>query len=287
MKQGDLRVPDLTGKVILVTGASSGIGRAAALRLSQAGARVLVQGRSRERTAEVAKIVGAEPFVADFASLKTVKSLAHQVRQSTDRLDVVLHNAGALVPKRTLTADGHELAFQGNYLASFLLQNLLQDLVAKTPGARVIVTSSGANLVGRVRLDSLDYQNRRYAPFGAYAASKLENILFVREMARRFHGTGASAIAVHPGTVASSFPNSFLPGLLQAVPSRIKLLLSVEQGAAPLVWLATKQLVDADNGRYYSRFRPDGRQSHQAFDADLARKLWIRSEEMVKPWLAE
>ena len=279
-------VPDLSGKVILITGASSGIGRAAALRLAAAGATVLAHGRSRERTTEVAQAVGSKPLVADFARLEEVSALATAVRRETDRLDVVMHNAGALVPQRTITVDGHELTFQGNHLAAFLLQLLLNDLIVGTPGSRVIVTSSAANRSARVNLEDLDHEWARYRPFAVYATTKLENVLFVRELSRNLVGTSTVAMAVHPGSVATAFGGgSFYPGFFYRMPGHRAYLIAPEAGAAPLVWLASVPSVKTANGVYFDRFKPHGKTSPQADDADLAWELWRRSVVMVDQWL--
>jgi NAD(P)-dependent dehydrogenase (short-subunit alcohol dehydrogenase family) len=286
MRQGHVDLPDLTGKTILVTGASSGIGRAAARRFAAAGATVLVHGRSPERTAAVAREVGAEPLVADFARLDDVFALAQRVLDSTTRLDAIVHNAGALVARRTVTVDGHELTFQANHLAPFLLQQLLGPLVLGTLNSRVVVTSSRANLRGHVDLDDLDSQRSRYSAFGAYATSKLENILFVRELSRRIAGRLSSAVAVHPGNVATAFArDSLFPGLFYRMPGKRLYLIDPERGADPLVWLATMLDASRANGLYYARFKAQGSVARQADDAELARELWERSLEMVKPWL--
>lgn len=279
-------LPDLTGKTVLITGASSGIGAVAARRLSEVGARVLVQGRSVQRTAEIAEAVGAEPMIADFARLDEVRSLAEHVLRTNDRLDVVLHNAGALVPRPTRTVDGHELTFQANHLAPFLLQLLLTDLIAGTPGARVVVTGSGANQLGKVNLDDLDRERRRCRPFLTYSTSKLENILFVLELAWRLSGRGVTAVSFNPGAVATNFgAGSTFPGVFYRTGMSKYYLLSETEGAAPLIWLATRADVARTNGVYFDRFKPNGRTSRQARDAGLARELWLRSEEMVRPWL--
>jgi NAD(P)-dependent dehydrogenase (short-subunit alcohol dehydrogenase family) len=286
MRPGNLELPDLTGKTILVTGASSGIGLAAARRFAAAGATVLIHGRSPDRTTAVARQMGAEPFVADFARLDDVYALAQRILDSTTRLDVILHNAGALVARRTVTADGHELTFQANHLAPFLLQQLLGPLVLSTPNSRIVVTSSRANLRGSIHLDDLDSQRSRYSGFGAYATSKLENILFVRELARRIAGRMSSAVAVHPGNVATAFGgDSFFPGLFYRMPGRKLYLIAPERGAEPLLRLATMLDVSGASGLYYARFKPRGSVARQADDAELARGLWERSLEMVKPWL--
>jgi NAD(P)-dependent dehydrogenase (short-subunit alcohol dehydrogenase family) len=283
-----VQLPDMSGKTVLVTGASSGIGRAAAHRLAAAGATVLVHGRSQQRTTAVARELGTEPLVADFARLDEVRGLADKVLARADRLDVVLHNAGALVPAYTITQNGHELTFQANHLAPFLLQHLLEPLMARTPGSRVVVTSSEASRRGHVDLDDLDHRKGRYRAFSAYATSKLENVLFVRELSKRLRGTGITTVAVHPGNVATAFGSgSLFPGFFYNLPVKRLYLIAAEEGAAPLLMLAGMSDPQSADGLYYDRFRPRGKTSPQADDPDLARGLWLRSEAMVKDWIYE
>lgn len=279
-------IPDMTGKTVLVTGASSGIGRVAALRLASAGARVLVHGRSPERTAAVAGLIGAEPLVADFASLNQVRLLAERVRALTGTIDVMLHNAGAIVGRRVITEDGHELTFQANHLAPFLLQRLLEPVIVATPGSRVVVVASKANRYGHVDLEDLEYARRRYRPMRAYAASKLENVLFVRELSLRLKGTGTASMAVHPGDVATAFgAGTLFPGVFYRLAIKRLYLIAAEEGAQPLIRLATMPDPCSADGLYYDRMRPRGKASPQADDPRLARGLWERSEEMVSHWL--
>jgi NAD(P)-dependent dehydrogenase (short-subunit alcohol dehydrogenase family) len=194
---------DLAGRTVVVTGASSGIGAAAARRLAHRGATVIPVGRSKEATASIAAVVGAEPLTADFARLSEVRALAGRILDRCPAIDVLAHNAGLLAGERRLTEDGHELTWQVNHLAPFLLQHLLHDRLVAS-GARVVVTSSLGHWAGRIRLDDLDREKRRYSGFAAYADSKLANVLFAREIARRTPETGITAVAFHPGTVASA-----------------------------------------------------------------------------------
>jgi NAD(P)-dependent dehydrogenase (short-subunit alcohol dehydrogenase family) len=163
----------------------------------------------------------------------------------------------------------------------------LEPLVFGTAGSRVIVTSSKANQRGHVDLADLDHRRGRYHGFGAYATSKLENILFVRELTRRLAGNdGVAAVAVHPGDVATAFgTGSFFPGFFYRIPIKRLYLIPAEEGAAPLLMLATMPDPRRAHGLYYDRFTPRGRVARQADDAELARGLWERSEEMVKDWL--
>lgn len=288
-----IELPDLTGKTALVTGASSGIGRAAALRLAAAGATVLAHGRSAHRLGELARHLGTEPLPADFARLKEVRELAHQVLQRTGRLDMILHNAGTFHKTRVLTEDGHEATFQTNYLAPFLLQSLLQGLQMRTPGSRVVITTSVASHIGRVALDDLDYTRRPYRGFRAYADTKLMNIIFAAELRRRFAPLGFSiATAVHPGAVASSFGcGSMLPRFLYRIPIRKELLIGFvvrtpEKGAEPLLWrVACGNGPSSADCIYFRRFRCARPPSPQGDDPYLAQELWTRSAELVERWM--
>jgi NAD(P)-dependent dehydrogenase (short-subunit alcohol dehydrogenase family) len=259
--------------------------------LAVAGATVLVHGRSAEKTTGLARSIGTEPLIADFARLAEVRRLADSVLQETDHLDAILHNAGAFYRRRTLTEDGYESTFQTNYLAPFLLQLLLYDLVLETPGSRIVVTTSVASRWGRVDLSSLDHSKGFYRPFFTYATTKLENILFVRELRRRLAGTTVTATAVHPGAVATNFgAGSMLPRFLYRIPIRKDLLVGYfvstpEQGAEPLVWLATAPDLGCANGLYFDRFVPTRPPSLQGNNPKLARELWERSEQMVRKWI--
>lgn len=189
-----------------MTGASSGIGRAAALRLAGAGATVLAHGRSAQKLGDLARALGTDPLLADFSRLCEVRRLADHVRRRTGRLDAILHNAGSFHKRRVLTEDGHESTFQTNYLAPFLLQSLLHDLVLWTPGARVVVTSSVASRIGRVDLDDLSYARRGYRGFRAYADTKLMNILFAGELRRRLAAAAMGGPAAAPAPAAGAAP---------------------------------------------------------------------------------
>lgn len=277
---GATDLPDLSGRTVVVTGASAGLGAAAARRLAGAGARVLPVGRDPQKTAAVAREVGAEPLVADFTRLDDVRRLADRILASTDRVDVLANNAGGVFSGRTETVDGHETTFQVNHLAGFLLTNLLRERLVATPGARVVTTSSAGNLGGRVDLDDLDYHRRRHTSFGAYSTSKLLNVLFTRELAQRWD-EGVHASAFHPGAVASEFGrDSLIAGLFYRTPLKRVLAISPEAGAAPLVALATRPDPEAVDGMYLDRFGP-GRTARQADDPELARGLWERSAAMV------
>jgi NAD(P)-dependent dehydrogenase (short-subunit alcohol dehydrogenase family) len=271
---------DLTGQVAFVTGASGGIGAAAARRLHALGATVHVAGRSPERTAAVAAELGTEPIVADFGRLAQVRSAASQVLERCDRLDLLVNNAGLWVSSRLETPDGYELMFGVNYLAPFLLTTLLTDLLIASAPARVITTSSSANLVGYVRLGDLQAKMFFTGPT-VYGTTKLENILFTRELGRRLTGTGVLATCFHPGVVATDLGRGdLLSGAVYRSPLR-RVMKSADQGADTLIWLATQPAGHLKQGGYYSNRRP-GLVNLQALSRNLPRQLWDRTEQLLR-----
>jgi NAD(P)-dependent dehydrogenase (short-subunit alcohol dehydrogenase family) len=278
--ENDLLMPppiDMDGKVAVITGASDGIGAAAALVLHGLGATVAVVGRSREKTAKVAALVDSEPLVADFSRLDSVRGLADELRRRYARIDVLANNAGGTWPRRQITEDGHELTFQVNHLAPFLLTGLLHDRLAAAHG-RVVVTSSAGHRVGHVRLDDLD-SSRWYLGLRAYGTSKLENILFAAELARRGADDGVSAVSFHPGLVATSLGRDSR-ALRVVYGARAQHLRTPEHGADTLLWLATAPTTEWDNGGYYVD-RKAVKVRGQAANRPLAAALWERSAEMV------
>ena len=240
-------------------------------------------GRSPAKTAAVAAELGVDHFLADFAELDQVRTLAARLRERCPRLDVLANNAGGVMGPRTETIDGHELTFQVNHLAGFLLTNLLMDRLIASGGS-VLNTSSVANrLFGHLDIDDLD-AHRTYSQASAYGNAKLANILFTTELHRRHHGDGVSTAAFHPGNVATNFAKESGPllfRLLYDTPLKRIGLVSPEKGSDNLVWLATAAPgVDWESGRYYVR-RHTGRPNRQATDPALARELWDRSAAMV------
>lgn len=273
------------GKVIVITGASSGIGRAAAIELARQGATIAVVGRDPRRTEEVAALVGGEVFLADFARLDEVAGLAPRLLQRYERIDAIANNAGGLISRRTITADGFELTLQLNHLAPFLLTRLLLPCLIASE-ARVVSTASIAHLLGSIRPGSLAKIPRPYAGgWRAYGSSKLATMLFTKELARRTAGTGLTAYCLHPGYVSTGFGAD--SGLM-----KIAMLLSptgfgitADSGAQPLVSLLATDVVPAPSGSYFDRFRPDGRRRRSAADPELAASLWLESENLLRRWL--
>lgn len=271
----------LLGKTVVITGASSGIGAEAARKFAELGATVAVVGRSPEKTAAVAQRVGGRAHLADYGRLDDVRRLAADLLAAYERIDILANNAGAIFTARTISADGHEMTFQVNHLAPFLLTNLLLNRLAAAPdGARVISTGSNAYRRARLDLDDLNGTGRRQQQ--AYQASKLATILFTRELAQRTRGTGITASAFHPGVVATDIGrdsavfrllmNSWLGRAALSAPQR---------GAEPLLHLAVIADPQAVNGTYFNRLKPEDPVNAQARDPNLARQLWERSAQLT------
>lgn len=264
-------------KTIVITGASSGIGAAAARELAKDGWEVAVVGRNAERTHSVADSIGGTAFLADYDRLDDVRALAADLLAKYPRIDVLANNAGGLVGKRGTTADGNERTFQHNHLAPFLLTALLTERLTAS-GGRVIGTASVANRFGRIRLDDLEWAHRPY--FGgwqAYGTSKLETILFARELARR---TALESYSFHPGSVRTAFGTDTAFGRVSMRLAAVTQI-SPEAGAVPLIQLASNPLVDAPNGTYFDGLKPNGATARQGDDLELAAHLWEATAALV------
>jgi NAD(P)-dependent dehydrogenase (short-subunit alcohol dehydrogenase family) len=273
----------MEGKVIVVTGASDGIGAVAARALHNKGAEVVVVGRSPEKTKKVAGALGAQYFLADFTKLGEVRQLAEKLKSSYPKIDVLINNAGGIFGTRELTADGHEKTLQVNHLAPFLLTNLLLDNLIKSK-ASVINTSSIANVrYGNIDINDLDLEHG-FSPNRAYGNAKLANILFTKALHARYKDKGISAVAVHPGVIATNFASNTTSPLrfIYRMPILSKLILeSPEKGADPLIWLAsTSPNKDWQSGEYYEKHKL-GKLNPQALDTKLINAFWDKSEQFT------
>lgn len=271
----------MTQRTIVITGASDGIGAAAARTLARAGERVVVVGRSAEKTRALAKDIDADYFLADFADLDQVRTLAAQLKSDYPRIDVLANNAGGIMGKRSLTVDGNESTFQVNHLAPFLLTTLLMDTLAAS-AAKIINTASAANSFGRLDLTDLTAEHG-YSANRAYGTGKLANILFTSELHRRFHDQGITTAAFHPGVVRTNFAAESGSPWRHAYTSVLnRFMLTPDQGADTLLWLIKGTAgTDWISGAYYAK-RALAKANPQAYDAGLARGLWDKSEELVK-----
>ena len=223
----------MAGRTIVITGASDGIGAVAAARLSRSGENVVVVGRSEQKTTAIASELGADHFVADFTDLAQVRTLAKQLLERYPRIDVLANNAGGFMGRREVTVDGHEKTFQVNHLAPFLLTTQLLERLLESRASVLNTSSVGNKMFGRVDIDDLDAE-RGYRASKAYGDAKLENILFTRELHRRYHSAGISAAAFHPGNVASNFGSEAQTWWIRAAyrtPIKHLALIGPEQGS--------------------------------------------------------
>jgi NAD(P)-dependent dehydrogenase (short-subunit alcohol dehydrogenase family) len=268
----------MTRRTILITGASDGIGAAAARRIRGAGENVVLVGRSESKAADIAAELDADYFVADYADLSQVRALADKIRAQYPRIDVLGNNAGGVFSKLHETGDGHEITFQVNYLAPFLLTTLLMGVLLDSRATIVNTSSSSQKLLRKVSITDFETTARR-RPSGAYALAKLANILFTRELHRRYRADGLSAVVVHPGFVNTNIGHSsgsrFLTTMQRTPVSR--LIKTADHGADQLVWLATSTPgVDWAAGEYYAKGKI-AKANRAADDPVLARELWVRS----------
>lgn len=271
--------PRLDGKTILITGATSGIGLATARELHDRGANLLLVGRDYRKLADVQSSLGTDRVDtarADLSLVRDVDRLADDLLRSLDRLDVLLNNAGGMATRRHLTAEGLERTFATNHLAYFHLTNRLLPLLKASAPSRIVNVASDAHFWAK-SLDFDDLQGEKNpSGMAAYGRSKLLNILFTRELARRLEGSGVTANALHPGVVRTGiFPGGPVGRLAAAI-----IGISPERGAQTSVYLATSPEVEGVSGRYFDRCK-EHRASAVALDDDLARRAWDVSELLI------
>jgi NAD(P)-dependent dehydrogenase (short-subunit alcohol dehydrogenase family) len=270
---------------IVITGASDGIGAAAARQLADSGHRLLLVGRSADKIRAVAEETGAEALTADFARLDDVRQLAARIDDllGDDGLDVLANNAGGIFGDRTPTVDGHEKTIQVNHLAPFLLTNLLLPRLLRNRGAVINTSSVGHRLFGHLDVDDLDNE-RRFSANKAYGDAKLANVLFAKSLHTRFHAEGLSAVAFHPGTVRTNFAadsSSVMRIVYRSFLGRL-ILTGVEEGGSILRWFIEGTPDETwFSGAYYDERTLSNRVNPQVDDPALAEALWRRSAELV------
>ena len=277
----------MAGRTVLVTGGTGGIGKATAAGLAALGARVGITGRDLTRgRAAAADIVATsgnpaiDAYAADMSSQTEVRRLAHEVLTTYPRLDVLVNNVGGFWATRHVTADGLEHTFAVNHLASFLLTHLLLDRLKASAPARIVTISSGAQAMGRINFEDLQGRNSYSAP-RAYNQSKLANVMFTYELARRLDGTGVTANAVHPGVVSTSF-GAEDPASVQRVliPFLRPFMKTPARGAATSIQLASAPNLEQVSGRYFAGSEPK-RSAKRSYDEAVAAQLWQVSAELV------
>jgi NAD(P)-dependent dehydrogenase (short-subunit alcohol dehydrogenase family) len=275
----------MDGKVVVITGGTSGIGQVAAAELARQGARIILIARDRARASKaLAQVQAAGPGVshrvvfADLASVAETRRVGAEIAAVEPRVDVLVNNAGALFNQRRLSPDGLEMTFAVNHMAYFVLTEALKQALLAAGSARIVNTASGAHHGAALDFDDLQSE-RAYSGFRVYGRSKLCNILFTRELARRLQGSGVTANCLHPGFVATRFGDGS-GGLLQALMPVAKLgAISPQKGAETIVYLASSPDVASVSGLYFYRRRPDT-PSPAAQDDLAASRLWEESERL-------
>ena len=274
----------MKGTVCVVTGATSGIGKATATALARLGATVVMVGRDRGRTeaaaAQVAAMSASPPRaeIADLASLEQVRGLAGRLA-GLERIDVLVNNAGLVLGERRVTPDGLEHVFALNHLAPFLLTSLLLPKLTASAPARVVTVTSDAHSAARLDLGDPNLEHG-WDSWRSYANSKLANILFTRELARRLDGTGVTATCAHPGVVRTGFGRESRPLLKLGITIARPFMASPGRGADTIVYLASSPDVAGQTGGYYVK-RQRREPSAAARDDTAARELWALSERMT------
>lgn len=278
---------DLGGKTVLVTGATAGIGRETALGLAKLGAHVVIVGRDEAKTKQVCDELRAASgnqkidfLLADVSRLAEVRKLAAEFMSRFGTLTVLVNNVGLVNLQREVSADGFELTFAVNHLAPFLLTKLLLPALERGAPARIVNVSSDAHRGAKLDFDNLQLE-KGYSSFGAYGRSKLMNILFTRELARRVASKRITANSLHPGMVASNFMKK--PGFVGAAGNAFMSMfgISPEKGARTSLFLAASPEVEGKSGRYYAK-STESQPSKYAQDDVAAKRLWEISEELTK-----
>src|SRR6266852_461934 len=280
-------VPVMVGKTVLVTGGTGGIGKATAVGLARLGARVGITGRDMDRAEAAAADIRAassnaavDAFAADLSSQTEVRRLSRKVLDLYPRLDGLVNNVGGFSTHLHVTAAGLEHTFALNHLAAFLLTNLLLDRLTVSAPARIVTVSSGAHTTGRIDFDDLQGE-QKYSGQRAYNASKLANVMFTYELARRLQGSGVTATVLHPGVVSTAFGAEDQAAFFTVLSPPIRpFMKTTAQGAATSIYLASSAQVEGLTGQYFANSKPK-KSSKPSYDTAAAGRLWQVSADFV------
>jgi NAD(P)-dependent dehydrogenase (short-subunit alcohol dehydrogenase family) len=278
---------DMKSKVVLITGATNGIGKVTALELAKMGANVVIVGRNSQKTAVVAEEIrhqlngsgAVDTLVGNLASLKEIENIAQEFKAKYQRLDVLINNAGAYFTERKLSPDGYEMTFALNHLNYFYLTSLLLDLIKASAPARIVNVSSSAHYAAKLDFDNLN-QEKKFNGWKAYAQSKLMNIYFTSELAKRLQGSGVTTNVLHPGFVATNFGRSN-GGVFNPLFRLVQLAaISPEEGAKTTLYLASSPDVENISGEFFAKSQ-NKKASREAYNAEAAAKLWQLTEKLI------
>ena len=277
----------MVGKVVLITGATSGMGKATARALATYGATVVIHGRDEEKAKETVEAIKEETknpaiyyLIKDFEKLGDVRLLASEFQRQFHRLDVLVNNVGAVFSKRQESVDGIELTLQVNYLGHFLLTNLLLDMLKASAPSRIVNISSGVHERGRIDFEDLQ-MNRKYSGQKAYASSKLAQVLFTYELARRLEGSAVTCNASNPGLAKTHL--GYDAGLLTSLSKRFVDIFgkSAEKAAETTIYLATSPEVERVSGKYFEE-KQEAESSEMSYNTSAAQRLWDASLRLTK-----
>lgn len=278
---------DLKDKICIVTGSNSGIGKVTALEIAKMGATVIMVARSKEKgekaLEEVKSLSGnknIELMLCDSASQQSIRDFVEQFKAKYKNLHILVNNAGAAIPEKHLTKEGLESTFASNHLGYFLLTNLLLDLLKASAPARIVNVASDGHKMGHIDFDDLNYEHKKYNSTQAYCNSKLANVIFNKELAKKLKGTNVTANSLHPGVINSNF-SAGANGIMKAFLKIFKpFLMTVEKGAETQIYLATSPDVEGVTGEYFTKKRIAST-TREAKDENIAKRLWEVSEKMV------
>lgn len=276
----------MDGKIVLITGATSGIGRATSAGMAELGAKVVLVGRNRDKLEATRLDIirrtnneQLETMQCDLSSMKEVRHLAEHFNKSHDRLDVLLNCAGGIMRERTLTADGYEYTFALDHLSPFLLTNSLMDTLRSSAPSRIVTIATSAYNPGHINFEDIMYE-KNWKPFRTYCQAKLANVLFTYELASRLQGTGVTANCLHPGAVNSGFGRD-QKGLGRVISLLLGPLgISPEKGAITPIFLASSPQVEGVNGKFFVK-KLEKRSPKESYDKDIAERLWKLSEALT------
>jgi len=285
--QQDRDEMSMSGRICLITGATSGIGLVTTRELAARGATVAIVGRNETKTRATVEAIRQQTgntevdyLLADLSSQAAVRGVADAFMRRYGALHVLVNNAGAVFMRRQETADGLELTFALNHLAPFLLTNLLLDTLRANTPARVITVGSMAHNGAHIPFDDLQQTKGRYSPFGVYGQTKLASIMFTYALARRLDGSGITANTLHPGFVASNFARNNGPVMSVAMSLGRPFAINVEKGAETSIYLASSPEVAAVSGQYFYKCKPK-RSSQASYDVASQERLWQVSEQLT------
>ena len=277
----------MKGKIVMITGANSGIGKAASQALAKMGATVVMVARNREKGEAAASDIIKESqnssvdlLIADLSSLESVRQLSTEFHSNYSKLHVLINNAGLFNQRRSVTTDGYENTFATNYLAPFLLTNLQMDILKSSAPSRIINVSSVGHYNGHVNFEDLNLE-KDYGGWKAYGQSKLALVLFTHELAKKLTGTGVTVNSVHPGTVATNIWSRPLgpAGFIMSIPKLF--MTSPQKGAETIVYLASSPDAGNVNGEYWDKMKTK-KSSDESYDEEIAQRLWEISVKLTR-----